>query len=283
MTVLNWVGTVLTDVVASLVLLAAGFLIGRYRERKRMQGRPLTEYDFYPYVATPEKFAEFSLKDFRLGVHHFLRNTDRRAARQLIFIGEQNNVRQQLSEADVRSYQRLLAKYHGASVTDDAQEYLENYRNIVRLLGRTFRNMGIEILLHDLSNPTHSVTTIENGEVTGRTVGMGTTTLLVDLMRRVNLKQDKLNYEITLGGRRFKCTTVPIVRKDFGVVGAICINIDVGYIKDRILPSPERIIEFFQEYCHGDMTLDENILSKDEYRKAMVGKKHFRDFEVHAA
>jgi hypothetical protein len=282
MTVLNWVGSVLTDVVASLVLLAAGFLVGRYRERKRMQGRSLTEYDFYPYVATPERFAEFSLKDFRLGVHHFLRNTDRRAARQLIFIGEQNNVRQQLSEADVRSYQRLLAKYQGASVTDDAQEYLENYRNIVRLLGRTFRNMGIEILLHDLSNPTHSVTTIENGEVTGRTVGMGTTTLLVDLMRRVNLKQDKLNYEITLGGRRFKCTTVPIIRKDFGVVGAICINIDVGYIKDRILPSPERITEFFQEYCHGDMTLDENILSKDEYKKAMAGKKHFRDFEVHA-
>jgi predicted transcriptional regulator YheO len=282
MTVLNWVVSVLTDVVASLVLLAAGFLIGRYRERKRMQGRSLTEYDFYPYVATPEKFAEFSLKDFRLAVHHFLRNTDRRAARQLIFIGEQNNVRQQLSEADIRSYQRLLAKYHGASVTDDAQEYLENYRNIVRLLGRTFRNMGIEILLHDLSNPTHSVTTIENGEVTGRTVGMGTTTLLVDLMRRVNLKQDKLNYEITLGGRRFKCTTVPILRKDFGVVGAICINIDIGYVKDRILPSPERITEFFQEYCHGDMTLDENILSKDEYKKAMAGKKHFRDFEVHA-
>jgi len=282
MTVLNWVGSVLTDVVASLLLLAAGFLIGRYRERRRMLGRSLTEYDFYPYVATPERFAEFSLKDFRLGVHHFLRNTDRRAARQLIFIGEQNNVRQQLSEADARSYQRLLAKYHSASITDDAQEYLENYRNIVRLFGRTFRNMGIEILLHDLSNPTHSVTTIESGEVTGRTVGMGTTTLLVDLMRRVNLKQDKLNYEITLGGRRFKCTTVPIVRKDFGVVGAICINIDIGYIRDRILPSPERITEFFQEYCHGDMTLDENILSKDEYKKAMAGKKHFRDFEVHA-
>ena len=282
MNVLDWLGSVLTDIAASLVLLAAGILIGRYRERRRMQGRALTEYDFHPYVATPEKFAEFSLEKFRAGVQHFLRNTDRRAARQLIFIGEQNNVRRLLSDADIRSYERLLSKYHGASVTDDAQEYLENYRNIVRLLGRTFRNMGIEILLHDLSNPTHSVTTIENGEVTGRTVGMGTTTLLVDLMRRVNLKQDKLNYEIRLGGRRFKCTTVPLVRKDFGVVGAICINIDVGYIEDRILPSPERVKEFFQEYCHGDMTLDENILSKDEYKKAMAGKKHFRDFEVYA-
>ena len=52
------VGSVFTNVLASLVLLAAGFLVGRYRERKRLQGRALTEYDFYPYVATPENFAE---------------------------------------------------------------------------------------------------------------------------------------------------------------------------------------------------------------------------------
>lgn len=57
-----------------------GFAVGHYRERRKHQGKALTEYDFYPYVATPERFAEFSLKDFRLGVHYFLRNTDARAA-----------------------------------------------------------------------------------------------------------------------------------------------------------------------------------------------------------
>ena len=273
----DWFGSIFTNVAASLVLLVGGFLIGRYRERQRQQGKALTEYDFYPYVATPERFAEFSLKDFRLGMHYFLRNTDPRAARQLIFIGEQNNVRQQLGQVEHATYDKLLAKYHGAGVSDDAQEYLENYRNIARLIGRTFPNMGIEVLIHDLSNPTHSITTIESGDVTGRVVGMGTTTLLVDLMRRVNLKQDKLNYELNIGARRFKCTTVPIVRKDYGVVGAICINIDINYIRDCVLPSPERIAEFFQNYCRTDMTLDENILSKEEYKRAVAGKRHFRD------
>jgi hypothetical protein len=276
----DWFGSVFTNVLASLVLLAGGFLIGRYRERKRQQGKALTEYDFYPYVATPERFAEFSLKDFRLGVHYFLRNTDPRAARQLIFIGEQNNVRQLLSEAEGKAYDRLVAKYQGAGVLDDAHEYLENYRNVARLLGRTFPNMGIEVLIHDLSNPTHSITTIESGDVTGRVVGMGTTTLLVDLMRRVNLKQDKLNYELDIGARRFKCTTVPILRKDYGVVGAICINIDINYIRDCVLPSPERIAEFFQNYSRTDMVLDENILGKEEYKRALAGKRHFRDFAV---
>ena len=283
MMALNWIGSILTDLTASLVLLAAGFLIGRYREKKRQQGRSLTEYDFYPYVATPEKFAEFSLKDFRLGMHYLLRNADNRAARQLIFIGEQNNVRQLLNEADARSYDRLRSKYETKEAIGDEHEYLENYRNIVRLLGRTFRNAGIEILLHDLSDPTHSVTTIENGEISGRVVGMGTTTLLVDLMRRVNLKQDKLNYEVHTGARHFKCTTIPIVRRDFGVVGAICLNIDVNYIRDEIAPHPERVAAFFDDFCRSDMTLDENFLSKDEYKKALDGKRHFRDFAARPA
>jgi predicted transcriptional regulator YheO len=278
----EWLSGLAMDLTASGLLLGAGFVVGRYRERKRQQGRALTEYDFYPYVATTEKFAEFSLKDFRLAMHYFLRNLDRRAARQLIFIGEQNAVRQQLSEAEGRAYERLLAKYQGDDVADDSQEFLENYRNIARLIGRTFPNMGIEVLVHDLSNPTHSIAAIEGGDVTGRVHGMGTTTLLVDLMRRVNLKQDKLNYELDIGARRFKCTTIPILRKEFGVVGAICINIDINYIRDHALASPERIAEFFQAYCRTDMSLDENILSKEEYKRALAGKKHFRDFAAQA-
>jgi len=273
----NWISSVLAELAASLILLAGGYLVGRYRERRRLRGKALIEYDFYPYIATPEKFAEFSVKDFRLAMHHFLRNTDRRAARQLIFIGDQNQVRHLLSEADIKSYERLIAKYHGDSVKDDTHEFLENYRNIARLLGRTFTNMGIEVLVHDLSNPSHSITTIEGGEVTGRVVGMGTTTLLVDLMRRINLKQDKLNYELKIGSRQFKCTTVPIVRPEYGVIGAVCINIDINYVRDDVLASAERIQEFLARYCQTDMQLEENILSRDEYQLAQHGKRHFRD------
>ena len=162
----EWIGSIFTNVAASLVLLAGGYFVGRFRERKRLQGRALTDYDFYPYVATPERFAEFSLKDFRLGMHSFLRNADPRAARQLIFIGEQNEVRRLLDEKDRKAYEKLRTKYRGEDVADDTQEFLENYRNIARLFGRTFPNMGIEVLVHDLSNPSHSITTIESGDVT---------------------------------------------------------------------------------------------------------------------
>lgn len=274
---IEWLNAMVSHFVAYALLGIAGYLLGRWRERSRLKGKDLAQYDFYPYVSTPEKFAEFSLKDFRLGIHHLLRNVDPRAAHQLIFIGEQNSVRDQLGPEDRRAYERLFKKYHGASVTDDTREFLDNYRNLARLIGRTFPHMGIEILVHDLSNPTKSITSIEGGEVTGRELEMGTTTLLVDLMRRVNQKEDKLNYELSIGKRRFKCTTIPILRKDYGVVGAVCINIDLNYINDYVLSSAERTAEFFRQYCRTDMKLDENILSKEEYRLAQAGKRHFRE------
>jgi predicted transcriptional regulator YheO len=272
-----WIERLVAEIATALVLLVVGFLIGKHRERKRQQGKSLDEYDFYPYASTRENFAEFSLRDFRLGMHYFLRNTDARAARQLIFIGEQNGVRQALEPEERRAYEKLFAKYAGAAIADDTREFLENYRDIVRLIGRTFPNIGIEVLLHDLSNPTRSITSIEGGEVTGRTLDMGTTTLLIDLKKRRAQNQDKLNYELNIGSRRFKCTTIPIIRKDFGVVGAVCINIDVNYIRDDVLASAERIQEFLRNYCRTDMQLDENILSRDEYQRALRGRKHFRD------
>src|SRR3954471_1327936 len=186
----------LSEAVVSVLLLALGFIVGKYRERRQLRGRDLTEYDFYPYKSTPDNFAEFELRDFRLGMHYLLRNRDPKAARQLIFIGEQNNVRELLDQADKRLFEKLYSKYSGADITSDSNEYLANYREIVRLLGKTFPHMGIEIVLHDLANPSRSVVWVEGAEVTGRSLHMGTTTLLVDLKKRRALNEDKLNYEL---------------------------------------------------------------------------------------
>src|SRR5437867_8488321 len=95
---------------------------------------------------------------FRLGMHYFLKNEDHTAARQLIFIGEQNNVRAQLEPAEQKVYAQLFEKYNGKTITDDTHEFLENYERIVRLIGKSFPNTGIEILLHNLADPSHSLT-----------------------------------------------------------------------------------------------------------------------------
>ena len=266
---------VIASIIASLVLLAAGFLWGKYKERRKY-GRKLEEYDFYPYSVTRENFGEFNLNNFRLGMHYFLKNNDYTAARQLIFIGEQNNVREKLEPTEQKEYARLFEKYDGKRIVDDTNEYLENYVRIVRLIGKSFPNTGIEILLHNLADPSHSLIVLENN-VTGRHLRDGTTNLLIDLKKRQLANEEKLNYELNIGGRKFKCTTIPIVRKEFGVVGAICINIDANYLTDEVMQSKERIEAWFKNFCRIDRQLDENILSKDEYAKAMKGQRHFKD------
>ena len=267
---------VIASIIVSLIFLAAGFVLGKYKERRRKFGRNLDEYDFYPFTITREDFGEFSLKDFRLGMHYFLKNDDFTAARQLIFIGEQNNVRAQLEPAEQKEYAKLFEKYDGKKIADDTNEYLENYARLTRLVGKSFPNTGIEILLHNLADPAHSLIVLENN-VTGRHLRDGTTNLLIDLKKRQLQNEDKLNYELNIGSRRFKCTTIPIVRKEFGVVGAICINIDANYLTEEVMKSQERIEAWFKNFCRVDMQLDENILSKDEYAKAQKGKRHFKD------
>ena len=212
-------------------------------------------------------------------MHYFLKNEDHTAARQLIFIGEQNNVRTQLEPTEQKVYAQLFEKYAGKTIADDTHEFLENYERIVRLIGKSFPNTGIEILLHNLADPAHSLITLENN-VTGRHLRDGTTNLLIDLKRRQLLNEDKLNYELNIGARKFKCTTIPIKRKEFGIVGAICINIDANYITEEVLQDRQRIETWFRNFLRTDMQLDENILSKDEYAKALKGKRHFKDEAV---
>ncbi|RTY86313.1 PAS domain-containing protein [Flavobacterium sp. GT3R68] len=268
---------VITEVMVSLLLVLGGYFYGKYRERQKEKGKNLDEYDFYPFEVDNNNFPQFSIKDFRLAVHYFLKNKDYTAARQLIFIGEQNHVRNHLESAELKQYEKLYHTYHGSKIEYDNNEFLENYKRIVHLLGLTFKNMGIEILLHNLMNPARSIMEIENGEVTGRKIGMGTTTLVLDLKKRKELKEDKLNYELNIGSRRFKCTTIPIYRENYGLIGAICINIDINYINEGVLKTKDRLHEFFKNYCATEMALDENILSKDEFEKAKNGKKHWRE------
>ncbi len=265
----------IASIIASLILFAIGFLWGKYKERRKF-GRNLEEYDFYPYTINRDNVPEFDLKDFRLGMHYFLKNNDYTAARQLIFIGEQNNVRAQLEPAEQKVYAKLFDKYEGRKIADDTTEYLENYVRIVRLIGKSFPNTGIEILLHNLADPSHSLIALEN-DVTGRQLRDGTTSLLIDLKKRQMQQEDKLNYELNIGARKFKCTTIPILRKEFGVVGAICINIDVNYLTDEVMKNQERIETWFKNFCRIEMQVDENILSKDEFAKAQKGKRHFKD------
>ncbi len=267
----------LINLAASALLIGGGFLGGKYRERVSRLGKNLEEYDFYPFGLDERKSLFFDPAKFNEAVRHFLKHRDRVAARQLILVGQQNDVENRLAPADKSRYQKLYVKYGGDKIRDDTRIFLANFKRIVRLIGDSFPDTGIEILLHDLTNPATALSLIKNN-VTGRNIEAPATNLVLDLKMRGENNQDKLNYELNIGSRKFKCTTIPIYREQYGLVGAICINVDVNYLNEKVREDREHLDAFFHALCKTDMNLDENILSKDEYEKALAGKRHFRDF-----
>jgi class 3 adenylate cyclase len=267
---------------AGVVLVAAAaFGLGRRVKPTALaeDARRLEEYDFYPFVVNPDGHVEFDAALFSEGVDQLLRNRNPRAARELIVIGEQNLVRDTFPTEPLNEYKRLYASYDGDDVIVDNDAYLGNYRRLVHEIGRSFPHTGIEVLLHNLVDPSHSLVAIENGIVTGRQVGGGATNLVLDLKTRKQRGEEKVNYELNIGSRQFKCTTVPIFRPDFGLVGAICINVDTHFIRDAA-GEAERLEVFIDNLLRTDFELEENILSKDEYRLAMRGKRHLADDAV---
>lgn len=275
---------------AILVLVAVGaicFFVGRHRPTSSRRTTPkpdkrLEEYDFYPFVVDAKGHIEFDPEAFTAAVRHLLDEPNIRAARELIVIGEQNLVRDTFPSDWLQSYKQLYARYDGAAVMSDNDVYLENYVRIVQQIGRSFPNTGIEILLHNLVNPSRSLVAIENGQVTGRQIGSGTTNLVLDLKTRRRRGDDKVNYELNIGSRQFKCTTVPIFRPDYGLVGALCINIDTHFIRDTVGTGGDRLEAFIDNLLRTDFTLEENILSKGEYHNAERGKRHFLDEQIRA-
>lgn len=277
--------------VAAVAIVAGGvggYVIGR-RASSRRSGddagaeRRLEEYDFYPFVVNAAGHVEFSGDHFADAVERLLKERNDRAARELIVIGEQNLVRDTFPSDRLQNYKKLYAAYDGDAVVSDNDVFLQNYRRIVSQFGRSFPNSGIEILLHNLVNPSRSLVAIENGAVTGRSIGSGATNLVLDLKTRRQLGEDKVNYELNIGSRQFKCTTVPIFRPDYGLVGAVCINVDMHFLRESVLTDEGRLNAFIDNLLRTDFELDENILSKDEYRNALNGKRHYLDEAIRAA
>jgi class 3 adenylate cyclase len=284
---MDWVAIAISAVFV-VVVGVAGYLVGRRSIGGRTGGdagneRRLDEYDFYPFVVTPAGHVEFSADRFADAVEHLLRQRNQRAARELIVIGEQNLVRDTFPSDRLQNYKKLYTAYDGDEVVNDNDVYLENYKRIVNQFGRSFPNTGIEILLHNLVNPSRSLVAIENGAVTGRSIGSGATNLVLDLKTRRQLGEDKVNYELTIGSRQFKCTTVPIFRPDYGLVGAVCINVDTHFLRESVVGDEARLTAFIDNLLRTDFELDENILSKDEYRNALNGKRHYLDEAIRAA
>ena len=100
-------------------------------------GKNLDDYEFYPFDLDEKKNLFFDVKKFNAAVTYFISKRDNTAARQLILIGEQSNVQENIKVLKILVIKNYI-KYDGDKIIDDAVKYLENYKRIVRLIGDSF-------------------------------------------------------------------------------------------------------------------------------------------------
>ncbi|SHJ82518.1 helix-turn-helix transcriptional regulator [Paramaledivibacter caminithermalis] len=107
---------------------------------------------------------------------------------------------------------------------------LKTYIPVVEGIAKTF-GKNCEVVLHDFSKMQSSIIAIENGHVTGRSVGSPMTEVGLKAVRKGNTKDNIINYTgKSLEGRILKSSTMFIKDENDEVIGCLCINFDLSEI-----------------------------------------------------
>jgi predicted transcriptional regulator YheO len=107
---------------------------------------------------------------------------------------------------------------------------LREAKKIVEALGQTFAPL-CEVVLHDLRDPNNAIVKIENN-LSGREVGGPATELGLARIENPDFPDLLVNYPNSFAdGRIFKSTSIGLKDSSDKFVAAICINIDVSYLR----------------------------------------------------
>lgn len=128
-------------------------------------------------------------------------------------------------------FQKRHTKYVRKDLEELKRQLFEQYARLVEGIGATIGSKHVEIVLHDIRNPFHSIRAIANPitqrQLKGKITDFGTK--LTKAFDGGQLKGNELNYQIT--GRNIKGSTIPLWTQELGLFGFICINVDLEKLK----------------------------------------------------
>jgi hypothetical protein len=229
-------------------------------EMQAIAGHRLFEYsDYYPVVLNADNKPTLSRSLFVKAIKYLVKkdHDDRLAAMDLVYLREDNFVlAEKMSDVlysadqtaydhDLELYSKLIQRYRLHAFIRELSEVNEkifrNYRRIVNDLGDTLRDLGLEIVLHNVRNPLKSIIAAGNAErVSGRAVGEPATRFVVQFIRHQgkHVKQGTddpnrvfVSYLKIFGeDKKMKATTTPIYHPRYGLIGIMCVNIDIDSV-----------------------------------------------------
>lgn len=116
---------------------------------------------------------------------------------------------------------------------NENRPYLEKFFPIASFIAAII-GPKCEIVIHDISDPEHSIIFIENGHISGRKVGDAATDLVLKLLKgeAYREKQFIVNYKASgKPGQSFRSSTFYIKNDAEQLVGLMCLNIDVTHME----------------------------------------------------
>jgi hypothetical protein len=216
------------------------YLIFSFPETKTnvdvIPGRPLASYqNLYPIVQMPNGTIELDTSIFMDAVNYLMRNGDPKAAADLLYLGESNNINLLLTDKEKTVYAEFHDHYDFSEfelINEYRDDLFSVYRDIVNGIGKTFSGTGVEIVLHDVRNPLKSIVAIQN-PISGRRLDDPNTNFGLELIKDYSIIPHRgtsyVSYKLTLkDGRKIKSTTIPLYNKKYGLIGLICLNIDIS-------------------------------------------------------
>jgi hypothetical protein len=243
---------------ASAVKTSITKLIDRYpqpgwvRDRSRIEGRRLYEHaGYYPIELAPGNIPYLHAPTFVKAIKYLLAKDtyDRLAAMDLVYLREQNLG---IDNEDVLKRQPIaFAKYKELVERYDLLDFIKNipiedeqlfgnYRRMVDDIGETLKGVFLELLIHNVRNPVHSIIACKNSEgVSGRKLLDPSTRFVVQFVRdqgrrlvRAMQGGDKIAYVKHFQKDKWvKATTTPLYDDRYGLIAILCLNIDIAAIQ----------------------------------------------------
>ena len=142
------------------------------------------------------------------------------------------------------------------SFTEEDRRILASMRPLVSGLAR-FLGPHCEVLLHSLENLANSVVQIENGHVTGRSVGSPVTDLALRILH--STEQNECDFRVysssTADGRPLRCVTM-VVRNGERPIGMVCVNFDLSL-------SVHEVMKLLGDRSSADPDLADGLVSDE--------------------
>ncbi len=113
------------------------------------------------------------------------------------------------------------------TVTEEDRLIFNHYLNVAEMLGTMFSPF-LEVIVHDLKNPDHSIISIFNGHITGRKIGESTTDL--GYKRISSDVPDKIfNYRNnSSNGIPLKSSSLAFRNSKGELLGSLCLNLNLS-------------------------------------------------------